>query len=498
MVLHLIVLLLPFAGGLDTDWESVARQYAQDMRADNDYTVRERAVRLGADFKVVGATVFLCDALDESCAEQQSLERRFAELSQELADVLGQDERLLPVKKRESLAERKIIGERVLREDLFCALIVEFLGKRVDDESRSVVSETVSKARDWRGKLRLMEVAALQKNERAIPAILIALEDKDPRIRMAAADSLALIGAEASVDPLCRALTDKEQPVRYSVITALSALKAKNSIPHLISALAKEEGLLRQNLSVLLEELTGQALGIASESWSKWWSENGQVFLEQDVAPAVVAGPSKDKEDPFSYYGIKTYSKKVIFVLDISDSMNDSAEETVVPLSGIPKRTGNLRPKILVARDHLTQALVALPESATFNIVVYNKYVSTWKPKMVLANKRSKNEAIAYVLNLQAMEATNIMDALDAAFRFGGVSLRDKYYPSEVDTIFFLTDGKATDGRLQDTKEIMAEVKRINKIGKVTLHTIGIGYLHDRPFLETLAKENGGTYVNVQ
>ena len=269
-------------------------------------------------------------------------------------------------------------------------------------------------------------------------------------------------------------------------------------MPYLITALSKEEGLLRQDLSNILESLTGQSLGIDGAAWSRWWGDNKAEFLAGGSAKVKVKGGNKDKDEPFTYYGIKTYSKKVVFILDISDSMNDSTEETVVPRSGIPKRTGNIRPKILVARDHLTQTLVDLPEDAMINIVVYNKYVSSWKPKMMPATKRNKNDAISFVMNLQAKEATNISGALEEAFSFAGSNLGDKYYPAAVDTLFFLTDGKATEGRIQETDDLLKEVQRINKIGKIKLHTIGVGYLHDRPFLKALAEQNGGSYVNIQ
>jgi hypothetical protein len=283
-------------------------------------------------------------------------------------------------------------------------------------------------------------------------------------------------------------------------VEAFGALGSPASVPILIEAMARETGRLQFELSELLERLTGQSLGHDPIPWLRWWEDHGEAFLGENADRRITKVDARDAEaaEGFSYYGIETKSDKVIFILDISDSMNDDAGETELPPDGIPKRTGNLRPKIQVARDKLVEAILDLPAGSTFNIIVYNKYVAAWRDKMMKATKRNKNEAFEYVMGLKAKEATNIFDALELAFKFGGRYLGDRHYASPVDTIFFLTDGKATVGRIQEPERILAEVRRINRLGKITIHTIGAGYLHDRDFLKALAEQNGGKYVAVQ
>ena len=81
---------------------------------------------------------------------------------------------------------------------------------------------------------------------------------------------------------------------------------------------------------------------------------------------------------------------------------------------------------------------------------------------------------------------------------FAGLKSTEVYSSAAVDTIFFLTDGKATEGRLTENDAILREVRRLNRTGQIKIHSIGVGYLHDKKFLTALAEQNGGDYVNVQ
>ena len=51
-------------------------------------------------------------------------------------------------------------------------------------------------------------------------------------------------------------------------------------------------------------------------------------------------------------------------------------------------------------------------------------------------------------------------------------------------------------GKVIDQHEIRAEVKRINKVRKIVLHTIAIGDFQ-KNFMKALAKDNGGVYVDL-
>ena len=502
MLLLLLVFALstPVLDGDDFKSESKALEAA--VEGGRTRTEREDAVARIGTFPGLAPTKLLVHALTESVSEQKSLDKVFADLTEEVADVLDGrvDIRLVGKKKKDLVEQRKQLGRRIIIESEICDKIIDALGARKDDESVEFFAKTLSRTRDWRMRSRLLEIIGKTGSELALPELHKMLGDKDARVRMFAVEAVGEIGAESSVDVVVPLLSDKEWQVRAFAVDAMGAIgeTSHKVIPHLINALARETGRLQHELSEMLEKLTGQKHGLDAGPWQRWWTDNAATFGTPEELATRLAKASVKKSEGFSYYGIETKSDQVIFILDVSDSMNDDAGETELPPDGIPKRTGNLRPKIQIARDNLVQAILDLPGDAKFNIIVYNKYVSVWQPKLVKASKRYKNDAFEYVLNIKAQEATNIFDALELAFKFAGRFLNDRHYASPVDTIFFLTDGKATAGRIQDTHEILAEVKRINRLGKITIHTIGVGYLHDREFLKSLAEQNGGKYVNVQ
>lgn len=103
--------------------------------------------------------------------------------------------------------------------------------------------------------------------------------------------------------------------------------------------------------------------------------------------------------------------------------------------------------------------------------------------------------------------STNIYDALETGFKAMGVGAgKDKSYEPVYDTIFFMTDGKPTSGKVQDTSLILGDVRRWNDGRKIRIHVVGMGGKEkggagprgddlDRKFLEDLAEQNQGKAV---
>ncbi|MEW6747093.1 MAG: HEAT repeat domain-containing protein [Planctomycetota bacterium] len=484
----------------DAPWSQTKRELEPLLKPEADGLARTQAVRRAGGYSHVEATKLLVQALFDSCAELQVGGRAFDRLSEELRPYLkqGADIRTDAAAMR-TMEERTALGKHLIQEERVLDEIIASLAGNRDEESIRHLATLPRKPRDWRARARLAEVLGKIGSELACEELHKLLDDSDPRVVCYAAEALGLIRAAASVAPLSKLLKASNWQVRAFAVTSLQEIGHVDAIAALIKALSGETGILSRMIGDALVKLTGASFGSNYEAWSNWWRENADQLAAQGAkkvsVPPKAAVPS---HDPFTYYGIKTVSERVLFVVDISDSMNDQADETVVPPDGMPKRTGNKRPKILVAKDQLVDALVQLAPATSFNIITYNKYVQSWKPALVQATPRNKNEALAYVLDIKASEATNIFEALELAFEYAGSGAYDRAYPSQVDTIFFLTDGKPTEGRIQDPQEILEAVRRLNRVSAVTIHTIGVGYLHDREFLKAMATQNGGQYVNVQ
>jgi uncharacterized protein YegL len=91
---------------------------------------------------------------------------------------------------------------------------------------------------------------------------------------------------------------------------------------------------------------------------------------------------------------------------------------------------------------------------------------------------------------------TNVHDALETAFQMAGSNVDGKNYLSSIDTIYFMTDGTPTAGKLVKPDEILAAVRGWNRLTRITIHCVGVGDECDVKFLEQLAKESGGTFVH--
>jgi Ca-activated chloride channel family protein len=244
-----------------------------------------------------------------------------------------------------------------------------------------------------------------------------------------------------------------------------------------------EDGRLRADIAGALSAITGVDLGFEPEPWREWWEAHREGFRPPAPgAGAPAGGPGGAGGETVSFYGIRIVSKAVVFVIDVSNSMNQEAAAG--------------RTKVQVAKYELRNAILGLPEGARFNIVFYHHEVFVWRPAMVEAKGAAKREAVEFVENMVADGNTNIYDALERAFRFAGMGARDKRYEVGADTIFLLSDGRPNRGGVVDPAGILAEVRRWNELKRVTIHSVGVGNDHDASLMRGLADSSGGTYVS--
>ncbi|MCY1081547.1 DUF4476 domain-containing protein [Archangium lansingense] len=179
-------------------------------------------------------------------------------------------------------------------------------------------------------------------------------------------------------------------------------------------------------------------------------------------------------------------SKRAIFVVDISGSME--ARFTT-------NRGESITRLQFVQRELQSVLKEQLPDDAKFNLVVFSTRVQTWKPRLVAATPRSVQEAVQYVGALQQGGGTNIHGALEKAFA-----------DSEVDAVYFLTDGMPTDGKKKAHAEILEDVAAWNAQRKVVVNTVAFlmgSFKSDnkpksRELMLQLAKATGGVYRAIE
>jgi HEAT repeat protein len=348
----------------------------------------------------------------------------------------------------------------------------------------------------------------------ATGALVAALRDKQPGLRVMAAHALGRLKAAQAVPELVACLTAPDWPLKKAAAEALARIRAKESIAPLLARLEQEEGLQKEVVLKALVAITGQDFRYRVDNWRRWWDRYGEGFevpSELAIADAKkraaralegYAKPGKRR-----YHKIETLSRRMVFVLDISASM---ANRIVLP-PGLPperEREFESRVKIDIAKRELIDVLAGLDRHVHFNIITFAGQAKPWQKRLVAGTRR--NAAIKFVSKLEPMKAdkqsgkrgriagteerqkTNTYAALMAAF-----GLSDEPVPnwtargSRPDTIFLVTDGLPTTGKIVDVGRLVDAVTELNRTRNAVIHVIVFDKDAVRK-LGPLAERNGG------
>ncbi|MEX0678457.1 MAG: HEAT repeat domain-containing protein [Pirellulales bacterium] len=301
----------------------------------------------------------------------------------------------------------------------------------------------------------------------------IAASPRGPQIALAIADALGDRRQRADVVTLARLSRTKvfaeNFGVRRAVVGALAQIPTKDAVGTLIGMLDRVGGEAKADASQYLTTVTGQIYGVDAAAWGRWWDQARAAF-EYPHHSQNSPGRSTQTESPGGYYyGLPLFAERLVFVLDISGSMQGG--------------------RIVAAKRELARAIHGLPDHASFGIVVFNERVGSWKKMLVPADKKMKEAAIEYIEQLNPHSNTASYDALAAALTY------------DTEAIYFLSDGAPTSGKILAPVDIIAAITAANKVRRITIYTIGIapgfpGSPTDA-FLKTLADENFGQYRRV-
>jgi len=342
------------------------------------------------------------------------------------------------------------------------------------------------KHKDWRQRIRCVAILGRLHGEPAQALFDAALASEADPFVLAELIRIRSRARPDGVFALLRArLKDERWQVRAAVIAELGRLPKKESIEILIAQLEAESGRMKDDVVDALEALTTRRFEPDPAPWKQWWQKNKPTWKppEKKAASGLAAKPGEEGKT-VSFYGIPTSSKRIVFCLDVSGSM-------AFPLDG---KDGKKKPRIETARAEMIRALRRLPADAMFTIVTYHTTVHVWKKKLVPASASNKKLAVKYVERMEPNGSTNIFDALNTSLRLAA-GTRGKGKVPNADTIFFMTDGMPTDGRIVDPSQIITEITARNRHAGVVIHTIGVSKEQNAGFLLNLARTNGGKYA---
>ena len=221
-----------------------------------------------------------------------------------------------------------------------------------------------------------------------------------------------------------------------------------------VATYADESGAIPTEDFVLYYTVSADPVGIDLLSYFSPDEIEGYYMLL--AAPEAL--PSTDQVIP----------KRMILVFDRSGSMaGDKMEQ---------------------ARAALKFAIGQLNAIDEFNIVDYGTTVKSFSEEVVAADEDNRQQALAYVDEIEALGGTNIHGALTSAL---GMMRGD----DRSEMVVFLTDGKPTIGETH-TERILEDLQGARKVG-TRIFVFGVGNEVNTLLLDRVAGDNGGatTYV---
>ena len=321
--------------------------------------------------------------------------------------------------------------------------------------------------------------------------------EKDPAVQASLIDDLCGMQDQSMIPVLIETyLQHVNWHVAARAIAGLATLRSKDSIAVMIIMLESAEGRTITDIRRALRSLTGQRFRTAV-LWQRWWDDKGAAFEVPSQAVTMTAEQEEREQiGTTRFFGVETDSTSVVFVLDLSGSMNFSmvARSGLSDASPDMPRRGELS-RLQVAKNELKKAVAGLADGTRFQMVLYATSAWTWRKGLVDMDADARDEALEFIDGLTAVGGTNIYGALMEALALAGVDASGEWSEPQVDTIYLLSDGLPSMGTTVDSDVILSAVAENNRGAGIVIHTIGLSGAQDAYLLRKLAEANGGVYT---
>jgi len=373
------------------------------------------------------------------------------------------------------------------QDRLLRAAVIESLGHLRTSEAYEPIRRILAKGGGTRIAYESLIALARIGGARSIGALLPFLDHDDPVLREGAVTALAESRHPGAIEVIPKMAADTDVRVREAVAGLVLALEVDDGIPAVIDFIRSGRLRLMETSRQVLKELSGEDHGHDPDAWERWYGRKRTGKLPPK-------GWKASGSTVATYYGMRVFSDRVIFVIDVSNSMKAT-------VSG--RKTDDDPQRIDVAKAELTKTLDRLDERTLMNIVGFSGSPVWWRDSEVRATKRHVVAAKAFVEGLSVGGGTNVYDTFEQALE------KNRH----VDTIFFLGDGSPSLGQYTEQEEIRARLRWMNRMRKIKIHTIALlrgeipmagavaARYHDEDeaarFLARLAADHGGGFVKI-
>jgi len=303
-----------------------------------------------------------------------------------------------------------------------------------------------------------------------------------------------------------------------ALVRFLDLFRQKESVPVLIAVLerfrdrpddlksGRLSGLLQFQVHELLAAMTGAVFPADQpEKWRQFWDteqDTLRVATRREPAPSAASGATSG-----SFCGIPIQGTRVVFVLDLSGSMDWAMKGQD---SGSRRRD---RPTGLdFAKEELRRAVAAIAPHAQFNLITFNgdSRCELWNKDLVDATDKNRERFLKHVDGLKARGGTNLWSALEEALKIGSLAY-DTKYESQLDEIFVLSDGAPSVGAVIEPIEILRLVRESNRFASIRINTAFVNTempeqyrramremdIPPEELMRRIAEQNGGKFQNL-
>ncbi|MBK8976338.1 MAG: VWA domain-containing protein [Planctomycetes bacterium] len=375
-------------------------------------------------------------------------------------------------------------------------------------------------------RLRAIDVLSETADLGLVESFVDILRDKESELRIAALNALGNALAEHTDETRNDSISDdiaklrdetiaamrevlvrdKVWQVRSAAASNLAKLRTRFALPALIDGYEAELGRRKEpwamdaRLHGLLEGLTGLGIPFGdARPWREFWKKEGASFrFAREGAQRQRVTDSRYEK----FFSIDLDSDRVLFVVDFSGSMR---EPVTLHQGTTSAQAGTTATKAQIVLEELRRIVLALPDGSYFNVIVFSDGVRVWRParggnpELVRIDDESRDDLLGNFLeSIEPRGPTNLYDALDTALGFAGQGLKDQNYALGFDTVYVLSDGAPSYGRVIDKDEIRRLVRETNRLKRLTIHCVTFGQKNDTDFLRLLAEENGGRHIHVE
>ena len=389
-----------------------------------------------------------------------------------------------------------------------------------EDKELGRTLRKLSGDRQWQVRLRVAQAIAAG-HPQAFEMLEEEVVDKEPAVRAGVLEALANLNDERVIDLAIAALDDEAWQVCSAAAGALGQVRHKRSIQPLMDRLDPELGRLLADYTTALERITGRRFGLDIEAWRRFWSNFADRFeiptAEELEAKRLAAEESAKRYAPgTTYHGIETPSRAILFVVDVSGSM----ENWIMERERYEEGRYPSWSRMDIVSTELAETIRGLDANVNFNVLAFASGLKPWRKKLMPANALQKEAAAEWVLGLEPIGGASAREAAEGGvagpvdlsagktntygalmYALGVLDEKQRVvgaddYRVEVDTVFFLTDGDPTEGRYIDPNDILREVDAANSVRRVVIHVTAVGQIN-KVFLAELAKQNGGQFVDL-